>query len=65
MFKATQPNPDRSNPIRIGIDQGKANPEFKTLNEFSVWLDGQLLVLESSHDNFVTSKSVRKFLKRS
>jgi len=63
MFKTSQPNPDLSNDGRP--PQGNpTGPQFKTLDEFSAWLDEQLLIIESKHDGFQTSQSVRKFFSR-
>lgn len=74
MFKTSQPNPNGSNNPNgsekgansVGPNQKSGTkPQFKTLEEFSNWLDAQLLNLEAKHDGFQTCESVRKFFSRS
>ncbi len=63
MFKTSQPNPEGSKKDSV---EKKRNPEaeFETLVDFSNWLDEQLFELESNHEQFFTSVSVRNFFKR-
>jgi len=62
MFKTSQPNSDR--PRDKQTNGNSTEPQFKTLDEFSAWLDEQLLIVESKHDGFQTCESVRKFFNR-
>lgn len=63
MFKTSQPNSDLPNDDQTAKGN-PTEPQFKTLEEFSAWLDEQLLIVESKHDGFQTSQSVRKFFSR-
>jgi hypothetical protein len=73
MFKTSQPNPDRSKNADHSTNESVENKrpsrnvpnsEFETLVDFSKWIDEQLLNLESNHEQFFTSESVRNFFKR-
>ena len=65
MFKTSQPGPEeRSKKDRIVRESEESENTFDTLVEFSQWLDEQLLKLESGHEGFTTSNSIRSFLKR-
>jgi len=68
MFKTSQPNSDRPSDDRTAgqnrNSDNQTDPQFKTLDEFSDWIDAQLLIVESKHDGFQTSESVRKFFSR-
>jgi hypothetical protein len=61
MFKTSQPSPERSNNVSDAAKRRTNRSKFKSLEEFSAWLDAQLLKLELSQQDFVTSKSVRRF----
>jgi len=63
MFKTSQPNSDLPQGQGTAKDK-KSEPQFKTLEEFSAWLDEQLLIVEANHDDFQTCTSVRKFFSR-
>ena len=63
MFKTSQPNPDGPNRDR-NVENRESEPQFETLVDFSNWLDDQLAELESQHEEFRTSKSMRYFFKR-
>jgi len=63
MFKTSQPNSDRPQDERTAKNS-KSESTFETLEEFSAWLDEQLLIVESQHEGFQTSTSVRKFFNR-
>jgi len=64
MFKTSQPNSDRPRDERTA-NGNPTESEFKTLEEFSAWIDEQLLIVESKHDGFQTCTSVRQFFNRS
>jgi hypothetical protein len=64
MFKTSQPTPERSKNDRIAFEPESTGNSFETLIEFSNWLDEQLLKLESGHEGFTTSQSIRSFFKR-
>ncbi|MFT5301043.1 MAG: hypothetical protein ACI814_001827 [Mariniblastus sp.] len=63
MFKTSQPNPERSND-QSPVENRGAEPQFETLVDFSKWLNEQLAELESQHEEFLTSDSMRSFFKR-
>ena len=63
MFKTSQPNSGQ-NRRDVNQTNDQANNQFKTLEEFSAWIDEQLLIVESKHDGFLTSQSVREFFNR-
>lgn len=64
MFKTSQPSPERSKRDRIIEELGNTKPIFESHVEFSNWIDEQLLELESNHQEFFTSQSMRSFFKR-
>ena len=63
MFKTSQPNSDHPSDDQT-LKAKQTDPQFKNLEEFSDWIDAQLQIIESKHDGFQTSESVRKFFSR-
>ena len=61
MFKTSQPSPERSNDDRGGEKGNSSRAKFKSFEDFSAWMDEQLIKLEASQSRFVTSESVRTF----
>ena len=43
----------------------KQKPAINTLEAFAVWIDAELALLESQHEDFATKASVRNYLQRS
>ena len=43
----------------------KQKPVINTLEAFAVWIDAELALLESQHEDFATKASVRNYLHRS
>lgn len=64
MFKTSQPNPEKSKSERILAELGETVPIFESRAKFSQWIDEQLLILESNHQQFFTSKSQRSYFDR-
>lgn len=64
MFETTQPSPDQSQNDWSNQELGNSQPEFASIVEFSEWIDEQLSILESKHQEFFTVKSLRSFLNR-
>ncbi len=43
----------------------KQKPAIGSLEDLAVWLDAELALLESQHEDFATKASVRNYLQRS
>lgn len=67
MFDTSQPNSDQKpsqNPAKRPAKGSSKRKPFKSIEEFSNWLDLQLEALEERHQDFQTSESNRHYFQR-
>lgn len=58
MSKTENPKPT------VNQKQASTDSSIKTLEDLSVWIEAELVLLEARHEAFATKSSVRNYLQR-